>query len=434
MSHLWYPFTAMQDWSKQEQLSITAGEGNFLVASDGRRYLDGVSSLWTNVHGHNHPVLNAAIKTQVDRISHSTLLGLGNPLAEELAERLVAVTPEGLQHVFYSDSGSTAVEIALKQAFQYWQLVGRTEKTGFVHLSDAYHGDTLGAVAVGGISIFHEIFGPLLLDTHAVPCPNGFHTGESQARAEDISLASIRTLLSESSNSIAAFILEPLVQGAGGILTHSPAYLREVASLCRAHEVLLILDEVATGFGRTGALFAADIAELKPDFLCLAKGITGGYLPLAATLSTSKIFEAFLAPRREGKTFFHGHTYTGNPLACAAALANLAIFESEQTMMSVPSKAERLSANLRELDQTFIGDIRQQGLMVGVELREPDGSPLPAQNFSGDLVCRAARDSGVIIRNLSDVIVLMPPLSITNSEIDLLTESLAHGLRSVLQA
>lgn len=438
MSNLWYPFTAMQDWSKGSQLSIEGGDGNYLLASDGNRYLDGVSSLWTNVHGHNHPHLNKAIKDQVDRISHSTLLGLSNPLAEELATSLVQVTPPGLNHVFYSDSGSTAVEIALKQAFQYWQLVGKPEKTQLAHLDEAYHGDTLGAVAVGGIDIFHKTFGPLLIDTHSIPCPNSYKLNgtTNQEEAENNSLQHLELLFQESASHIAALIVEPLVQGAGGILTHSPDYLAKVADICKRFDVLLILDEVATGFGRTGTLFAAEQANITPDFMCLAKGITGGYLPLAATLSTDRIYEAFLAPRRDGKTFFHGHTYTGNALACAVALANLEVFQSEDTLEKLPAKIAHLTTGLAALQShPHIGNIRQCGLMVGIEIvaDRHTGAAYSSEQFIGDQICMAARAHGVIIRNLSDVIVLMPPLSITTAELDLLLAALRSGIEVACQ-
>ncbi len=435
MSNLWYPFTAMQEWSQTSQISIEGGQGNYLLASNGKHYLDGVSSLWTNVHGHNHPVLNAAIKNQVDRISHSTLLGLTNPLAEDLAKRLVEITPQGLNHVFYSDSGSTAVEIALKQAFQYWQLTGKPEKTRLVHLDEAYHGDTLGAVAVGGIDIFHEIFGPLLIPTDSIPCPNSFHRDRSanQEQAETQSLESLQQLLKESASKIAALIMEPLVQGAGGILTHTPRYLSQLAALCKEFDILLILDEVATGFGRTGTLFAAEQAQVNPDFMCLAKGITGGYLPLAATLSTSRIYEAFLAPREDGKTFFHGHTYTGNALACAVAIANLELFEQESTISKLPPKIAYLRGRLETLRKNpNVGDIRQCGLMVGIEIVERENaSAYPTKSFIGDKICQAVRAHGVILRNLSDVIVLMPPLSIELPEIALMVDAVQSGIEEV---
>jgi adenosylmethionine-8-amino-7-oxononanoate aminotransferase len=435
MSNLWYPFTAMKDWSERAQLSIQGGQGNYLLASDGTRYLDGVSSLWTNVHGHNHPRLNEAIKAQVDKISHSTLLGLSNPLAETLAQQLVRVTPSSLQHVFFSDSGSTAVEVALKQAFQYWQLVGRPEKTKLVHLDEAYHGDTLGAVAVGGIGVFHEVFGPLLLDTFSIPCPNSFkrNRNSDQEQAEQASLQSLERLCAQSANEIAALIIEPLVQGAGGILTHSTSYLANVARICQTNDILFILDEVATGFGRTGTLFAAEQADIEPDFMCLAKGITGGYLPLAATLSSDRVYEAFLAPRSEGKTFFHGHTYTGNALACAAAIANLEIFEEEATLSTLPEKIEHLTARLATLkSHANVADIRQRGLMVGIEIAKNSttNEAYAADLFMGDQICMAARDHGVILRNLSDVVVLMPPLTITRDEIDLMLNALETSIEA----
>ncbi len=428
MDNLWYPFTAMQDWASHPQLSIERGEANYLIATDGKRYLDAIASLWTNVHGHNHPHLNSAIIEQVGRISHSTLLGLSNPLAEELASKLVSIAPEGLNHVFYSDSGSTAVEIALKQAYQYWQLTGHPKKTQFIHLDNAYHGDTLGAVAVGGIDLFHQTFGPLLLKTHSITCPNGYAVGRSQAEAEASSLTQLTTLLDTSAETIAALIVEPLVQGAGGILTHTPTYLKALSSLAKQYNVLLIVDEVATGFGRTGKMFACEHAKISPDLMCLAKGITGGYLPLAATLSTSRVYEAFLAPKDEGKTFFHGHTYTGNALACAAALANIEVFAKEDTLMNLPPKISLLHEQLSTLKHhPLVGDIRQQGLMVGVHLiRERANSP-----SIGHEVCMAAREHGVIIRNLGDVIVLMPPLSITQQEISMLVDTLKDSIDSV---
>lgn len=434
---LWYPFTAMQEWSEASPLTIKAAKGNYLIASDGTQYLDGVASLWTNVHGHAHPLLNAAIQDQLAQVAHTTLLGLSSPPAEQLAEALVAITPASLQHVFYSDSGSTAVEVALKQAFQYWQHVGRPEKQQFVHLDEAYHGDTLGAVAVGGIDLFHQVFGPLLIDTLSIPAPHAYRhpNAQSPSEARQHSLDALEALFRDKADTIAALIVEPLVQGAGGILVHPPGFLSGVAELCKAHEVLLIVDEVATGFGRTGKLFACEHEDVEPDLLCLAKGITGGYLPLAATLSTNNIFEAFLAPRDQGKTFFHGHTYTGNPLACAAALANLRIFEEEGTIAKLGPKISRMTQGLARFEgHPHVGDIRQRGLMVGVELVADIATkrPFSANKFIGSQICQAVRKHGVILRNLGDVIVLMPPLSIEVSEIDRMIEALAKAIEEVL--
>ncbi len=328
--HVWHPFTQQQGWTPEEALVIERGEGTDLIAADGRRYIDGVSSLWCNVHGHRHPGIDKAVRDQLDRISHSTMLGLTHPLAAELAERLVEIAPPGLNRVFYSDSGSTATEIALKMAFQYFQQQGETERRSYVSLRDAYHGDTIGAVSVGGIDLFHECYGPLLFDAHQVT------PGDS---------AELECILDFHDGEIAAVIVEPLVQGAAGIRLQPPGFLRRVRELCDAHDVLLICDEVATGFGRTGTMFACEQERVAPDLMCVAKGLTGGYMPLAATMATERIYEGFLGAHEEFKTFFHGHTYTGNPLACAAAIANLDAFEHEGTLLKLQPKI-RLFADL----------------------------------------------------------------------------------------
>ncbi len=438
MTKTWQPFTQMQDWAEHQQLSIERAEGNYLIDTNGTKYLDGTASLWTNVHGHCHPTLNAAITKQLNKVAHSTLLGLANPVVDQLSEQLVKCTPDGLEHVFYSDSGSTAVEIALKQAFQYWQLTGHPEKTKFVHLDQAYHGDTLGAVSVGGIGIFHSIFGPLLNETFSVPCPNPYrHAASSAEEAMVASLKAFQDILDAHSNQIAALIVEPLVQGAGGMLTHPKGFLSGLETLCRNYKVLLIVDEVATGFGRTGTLFACEQENVSPDLMCLAKGITGGYLPLAATLSTQKIYNAFLAPVHEAKAFFHGHTYTGNALACSAALANLAIFEQENTIAALQPKIESFSQRLHDLSQQpNIGDIRQCGMMVGIELVQETEKAIPFDSKLriGHQVCMRAREQGIIIRNLDDVLVLMPPLSITLEEIQTLVEVTKLSIAAVMKS
>lgn len=438
---LWHPFTPMLEWFREDPLVIERGEGNYLIGSDGRRYLDGVSSLWVNVHGHARPELNEAIRTQLDRLAHSTMLGLTHPPAIELAERLVRLAPAGLSRVFYSDSGSTAVEIALKQAFQYWSLKGRPERQHFVHLVDAYHGDTLGAVGVGGIDLFHRIFGPLIIAGIAAPTPyyGAMHrrTGRRPADIRDEALAELDRILAARGHEVAAMVIEPLVQGAGGMIVHPDGYLRGVAELCRKHEVLLIADEVATGFGRTGTMFACEQEGVSPDFLCLAKGITGGYLPLAATLAREEIFEAFLGERIEYKTFFHGHTYTGNPLACAAALASLDLFESDRVLERTRSMAEHLRGLLqgRLAPLPVVGDIRQKGLMIGIELvaDRATGRPFPVEQFRGAAVCKAVRKHGVILRPLGDVIVWMPPLSLTAGDAELLAEATRKAILEVCE-
>ena len=432
--YLWHPFTQMQDWERDEPLIIERAEGNTLIDVEGRRYLDGVSSLWVTVHGHRRRELDEAVRTQLDLVAHSTLLGLANVPAIELAEKLVAVAPPGLAKVFYSDSGSTAVEVALKMAFQYWRHRGRPEKRRFVALAEAYHGDTLGAVSVGGIDLFHERFRPLLFDVLRVPSPYWYRCEEAPdpVSCRDLCLRKLERVLEEHAHELAAFVIEPLVQGAAGMITQPHGYLAEAAALCRAHDVLLVCDEVATGFGRTGSLFACTQENVTPDLLCLAKGLTGGYLPLAATLASEAIYREFLGNYSDFKTFFHGHTYTGNPLACAAALASLEIFEKEGVLERVAQQAEILGA---ELDAQIaplehVGQVRRRGLMVGIELvlDRATRAPYPAEDPVGARVCRAARRYGVLLRPLGPVIVLMPPLSIEREEIRVLVDATRRAI------
>lgn len=422
--YVWHPFTQMRDWVAGDPLVIEAAEGNYLVDTDGRRYLDGVSSLWVTLHGHRRPEIDRAIREQLDRVAHSTLLGLANAPSIELAERLIQVAPPGLGKVFYSDNGSTAVEIALKIAFQYWSHRGRPEKKRFLSLSEAYHGDTIGSVSVGGIDLFHQIFRPLLFGAIHVPTPYWYRHPETSdpERCRDLCLEALERTLTEHAHEIAAFVIEPLVQGAAGMITQPRGYLRHAAELCRTHDVLLIADEVATGFGRTGSLFACTQEGVTPDLLCLAKGITGGYLPLAATLATDQVYEAFLGTYADRRTFFHGHTYTGNPLACAAAIASLDIFERDRVLEHLAPKIETLSsllaAEVGPLEH--VGQIRQRGFMVGIELVRDRArkDPYPFEAAIGARVCAAARRHGVLLRPLGPVIVLMPPLSTTTADLD----------------
>jgi adenosylmethionine-8-amino-7-oxononanoate aminotransferase len=410
---LWHPFTQQQGWAEEEPLIVERGEGTTLFDAEGREYIDGVSSLWCTVHGHGHPRLNAAIKDQLDRVAHSTMLGLSHPPAIELARRLIEIAPPGLQRVFYSDSGSTAAEIALKMAFQYWQQQGGSgaRKTRFVSLRSAYHGDTIGSVSVGGIDLFHSMYRPLLFDT---------------VLAEPGDSADMERVLAENEGQVAAVIVEPLVQGAAGILIQPPGYLRAVRELCTRYGAFLICDEVATGFGRTGRMFACEHEGVTPDFMCLAKGITGGYLPLAATLTTEQVYEGFLGRFEEFRTFFHGHTYTGNPLACAAALASLDIFEEEQTLERLMPKIHRLSEMLSEVRaQPAVAEVRQRGFMVGIELTD-----FPLEDRMGHQITLEARKRGAIIRPLGDTIVLMPPLSIEMSELERLVHITAEAIEA----
>ncbi len=422
-THIWHPFTQMRDWHNEGAPVIVAAEGTALTDAAGNRYIDGVSSLWCNIHGHRHPYIDAAVRDQLDRVAHTTMLGLTHPKAVELAKRLVEITPERLKRVFYSDSGSTAVEIAIKIAFQFWQQKGGsyTKKQRFITLEDAYHGDTLGSVSAGGMDLFHSLYKPLLFDTF-------------KARSGDAD--QMESLLSSHSNEIAAVVVEPLVQGAAGMLLHPPGYLARVRELCDRHNVLLICDEVATGFGRTGTMFACEQENVAPDLLCLAKGISGGYLPLAATLATEEIFEGFLGDHDEFRTFFHGHTYTGNPLACAAALASLDLFNKEATLEKLKGKIELLAELLQPLDQlSIVSEVRQCGFMVGIELaQDPEREkPFDPGVRTGHQVAIEARGKGAIIRPLGDVVVLMPPLAIADNDLKKLVDITASSIDSVAE-
>ena len=413
---LWHPFTQMAEWTP---LVIAGGSGSYVFDSDGNRYLDGVSSLWCTLHGHRHPRLDQALREQVDRIAHTTFLGLTHEPGVRLAAALVEVAPAGLTRVFYSDSGSTAVEIALKQSFQYWQLRGRPSKQRFLRLGDAYHGDTLGAVGVGGIELFHRIFGPLLVRSTAIPTPAGTDGAAS--------LAALEAALVAHADDIAAFVIEPLVQGAAGMLVHPRGYLAAAAALCRRHGVHLIVDEVATGFGRTGTLFACEQEAVSPDFLCLAKGISGGYLPLAATLATEEIYSAFLGKVAELKHFFHGHTYTANPLACAVGLASLALLR-ESTLGNARARIPSMTAALSRIAQLpGVHAVRQCGLMAGIELAAISGRLLGAE------VCQRVRAHGVILRPLGDVVVWMPPLTLASDDLELLERATVAAIRETLR-
>jgi adenosylmethionine-8-amino-7-oxononanoate aminotransferase len=411
---LWHPFTQQQAWETEEPLVVIEhAEGTNLYDTDGKAYIDGVSSLWCNVHGHRHPAIDAAVVAQLERVAHSTMLGLSHEPAIELAERLLAIAPDGLSRVFYSDSGSTAVEVALKMAFQWARQQGQPRRTGFISLENGYHGDTLGSVSVGGIERFHSLYEPLLF-------------GGWRARAGDV--ADMAGLLARHGEEVAAVIVEPLVQGAAGILLSPPGYLCEMRKLCDQHGVLLICDEVATGFGRTGRMFACQREGVTPDLLCLGKGLTGGYLPLAATLTTERIYEGFLGDAAQGRTFFHGHTYTGNPLACAAALATLDVFERERTLERLGAKIELLRRNLdrRVAVLPLVREVRQCGFMVGVELAGPD----PGERL-GHQVTLAARSRGALIRPLDDVVVLMPPLAISEPDLCRLVAITASAISDV---
>lgn len=435
----------MKEWCEENPLIITEGRGSFLKDITGKWYIDGVSSIWVTVHGHRKKEIDTALKEQIDKISHSTLLGLTHPPAIELAEKLVqivntpTVTRNGmLSRVFYSDNGSTSVEIGLKIAYQYWQHKGITEKKMFVSLKNSYHGDTIGAVSVGGIDLFHQIFSPLLFKTLHVPSPYCYRCelNEEYPSCKLYCLTKAEETLKKYHKEIAALIIEPMVQGAGGMIVSSPGYLKGVRRLCNKYNILMIADEVATGFGRTGNMFACEHEGVKPDILCLAKGITGGYLPLAATITTEKIYSAFLGRYKDFKTFFHGHTYTGNQLACAAALANLELFRTERTLKKMEGKTEILRNGLsRILEFPHVGDVRQKGFMVGIELvrDKKTKEPYPIEDKMGIKVCNIAREKGLLIRPLGNVIVLMPPLSISHQELKRLIQITKESIEETLR-
>lgn len=426
--YIWHPFTQMKDWLDEKPLIISEGRDCFLKDVYGRWYLDGVSSIWLNVFGHKKKEIDDAIRDQLDRIAHSTLLGLSNVPAINLAEKLVQIVQKSLpkseiSKVFYSDNGSTAVEVALKMAFQYWKHKGTKGKNTFISLSNAYHGDTIGAVSVGGIDIFHEAFGPLLFKTYRLPSPYCYRC-ELDKINPDCKMACLNRMeeiLKAHSDKIAAAIIEPLIQGAGGMITSPPRYLKGFRDLCYKYNILMIADEVATGFGKTGSMFACEHEHVVPDFLCLSKGITGGYMPLAATLTTEEIYGAFLGEFKELKTFFHGHSYTGNPLACAAALACLDLFEKENVLKRLKRKIKILEKWLQDiLKLQHVGDVRNAGFMAGVELvrNKKTKKSYDWEEKMGWRVALLARDNGVIIRPLGNVVVIMPPLGISEQNLE----------------
>jgi adenosylmethionine-8-amino-7-oxononanoate aminotransferase len=431
--HVWHAFTQMQEY---EPLLIERGEGAWLVDTDGTHYLDGSASMWCAIHGHRHPRLDAALQAQLAKVAHTTNLGLSNPTTIEFAHRLAAVAPPGLDRVFFSGDGSSAIETALKMAFQYWLQAEppRSGRTRFIAIGEAYHGDTLGAIGVGGVDRFTAMFAPLTFEAIRLPSPGGPcpATGRPAPPLGE-ALANIEQALVSHAGQVTAIIMEPLMQAAAGIYVHPPGFLRGVAELARRHEVLLILDEVAVGFGRTGTMFACQQEDVAPDFLCLAKGLTAGYLPMAATLTTERIWNAFLGSHTDRRTFFHGHTYGGNPLAAAVGIASLDIFRDERTLESLPPKIERLREHATRIAALpHIGAVRQCGLAAGFDLvaDKATGAAYPWQDKRGMRACLAARPHGALLRPLGDVVVAWPPLSITLDELDLLLAATEAGIRA----
>ncbi len=435
-TYLWHPFTQMQDYVRETPLIIEEGSGVFLKDIKGEEYIDGISSMWCNLHGHRKNEIDDAIKRQLNKVAHTTLMGPSNIPAIELARKLVEIAPKGLKKVFYSDNGSTANEVALKMAFQYWQHKGFKDKTQFVALEYGYHGDTLGTMSVGGIEIFHGAFRPLYFKTHFAPSPYCYRCSLGK-QPKDCSLTCLEKLegiLKENSNYIAAMIMEPLVQGAGGMIVHPVGYLSGVRALCKKYNVLFILDEVLTGFGRTGKMFACLHENVVPDIMALSKGINGGYMPLAATLATEEIYNAFLGEYAELKTFFHGHTYTGNPLGCAAALASLELLEKERILENLEPKIKYLQAKLKSFESLeHVGNIRQCGLIAAIELVKDKTTkvPYPWEERIGVKVCFESRKQGLLMRPLGHIIVIMPPLIIKEHELDRLLTIVYESIKII---
>ena len=439
--YVWHPFTQMRDWEADAPIVIARGEGSFLVDTEGNRYLDGVASVWTNVHGHCRPEINRAVKEQVDRLEHSTLLGLAGEQPALLAKRLVDLAPSGLCKVFYSDNGSTAVEIAVKMAFQYQQHRGGRyrDKTRFITFKNAYHGDTLGAVSVGGIDLFHGVFRPLLFPAIQAPSPYCYRCesgGTGTRDCERRCLKELERLMEIHAETTAGLVIEPMMQCAGGMIAQPPGFVKEVRKLCDRYDILMIADEVAVGFGRTGSMFACETEGVTPDLMALSKGLTAGYLPLAATLATREIYDMFLGEYSELKTFFHGHTFTGNPVACAAAIASLDLFEQDELLKGLPDKISCLEEGFRRISfLEHVGETRHIGMIGGIELvrdRETK-EPYPWEERVGVRVCLEARKHGLFLRPLGNVIVVFPPLSVSLEEVKYLMDGIEASIRMVTE-
>ncbi len=425
LESLWHPFTQHSVWEADEPLVIDRAEGMHLYDTDGRRYLDGVSSLWVSVHGHRVPEIDAALRAQLDRLEHATFLGLTHSPGIELAEELLRIAPPGLHRVFYAGDGSSAAEVAIKMAYQAAAQRGESRPL-YVHVAEGYHGDTLGAVSVGGIALFQSAYRPILLDTRMVSSPGVRQPGQSPVeRAREV-VGELAALLRADGERVCAVVVEPMVQAAGGILTHDESFLHGVRALCDRHGAAMVADEVATGIGATGRWWAVDHASVAPDLLVCGKRLTGGYLPLSAVLARDWVYDAFLGDPSSGRTFFHGHTYTANPLACAAALANLRLMHERATVDLAAAVGERIGAGLAGLGPADgVVEVRRIGTMTGVEV-EPRG------DRTGFEVCRAARRRGVFIRPLGDVVVLMPPLAIGDDDLDQLLGVTIDSIREVL--
>ena len=434
LAHVWHPCTQMKDHEQQLPLiPIRRGEGVWLEDYDGKRYLDAVSSWWVNLFGHANPRINAAVRAQLERLEHVILAGFSHEPVIALSEALTSLGPAGLTRCFYADNGSSAVEVAVKMSFHYWRNVGRSGKRRFITLTNSYHGETLGALAVGNVELYKEIYRPLLMDVISAPSPDCFERdpGESWAQHSRRRFADMEALLAKHADETCAVIVEPLVQCAGGMRMYDPVYLTLLRAACDAHRVHLIADEIAVGFGRTGTLFACEQAGIRPDFMCLSKGLTGGYLPLSAVMTTEPVYTAFYDEYTKLTAFLHSHSFTGNPLACAAALATLAIFREDGTLERNRALAAHMGARARELeDHPHVAEVRQRGMIVAVELTadKEARTPYPWQQRRGLAVYRHALTRGVLLRPIGNVVYFMPPYVITPEQIDLMVEVAREGI------
>jgi adenosylmethionine---8-amino-7-oxononanoate aminotransferase len=449
--YVWHPFTQMRDWNaaSHSPIVIVEGRGAVLKAEDGREYLDGNSSIWTNLHGHRRPEIDHAIRDQLDRIAHSSFLGLTNDVAVRLARELIEATGLRDAKVFFSDDGATAIEAALKMVYQARIQRGETKRTTFVSLASGYHGDTVGAMSAGHSPIFHAAYKPLLFESRKVMSPACYrcpHNRAEPVRGSDARttrqcewecLGELTTALDDLGETASAFVLEPRVQGAAGMKMHPHGYLEKAAKACRDRGVWLVLDEVMTGFGRTGTMFAFQQEQVAPDLVALAKGLTGGYLPVAATLATREIFDAFLGDYEDLKTFFHGHSYTGNALGCAAGLASLKIFETDKTLQRNATLEQTLARHAAKFwGHPNVGDVRQEGLICAIEIVRDftTRQSFPFAERIGHRICEAASAHGLLTRPVGDVLILMPPYCTTEDQIARMTEALWRALNEVLPA
>jgi adenosylmethionine---8-amino-7-oxononanoate aminotransferase len=428
LRHVWHPFTAQSAWAGDEPMVVDRAEGMHFWDTDGNRYLDGVSSLWLTVHGHRVPEIDAAVRAQLDRLDHATYLGLTHEPGIELAERLLAGAPAGLTRVFYAGDGSSAVEAAIKMAFQATvQRGGSAARPFYLHVAEGYHGDTLGAVSVGGIELFHATYRPVLLETRMVSSPGVLAPGQSRAHRAAEVLAEMRAVLARQDGEVCAVVIEPLVQAAGGMLTHDGSFVRGVRALCDEFGALMVVDEVATGIGRTGRMWALDHVGVTPDLMTCGKGLTGGYLPLSAVLATETVYDAFLGAPSAGRTFYHGHSYTANPLCCAAAIANLRLMAERDTVAHAARVGERIGDLLKATaGYDGVREVRRIGTMTGIEVQA-------VGERTGFAVCQAARRRGVWVRPLGDVVVLMPPLAIGDEDLETLCTAVDESIREIVR-